>query len=37
MYVATFAIATGKDTVYFPFNHADIDLSLDKKLKLWDL
>ena len=35
-FVCGVAIATGKDTVYFPFNHADIDLSLDKKLKLWE-
>ena len=35
-FVCGVAIATGKDTVYFPFNHADTDLSLDKKLKLWE-
>ena len=31
------AIATGKDTVYFPLSHSDTNLSLDKKLKLWEI
>jgi len=36
-YVCGVAIATGKDTVYFPLSHSDTQLSLDKKLKLWEV
>jgi len=36
-FVCGVAIATGKDTVYFPLSHSDTDLSLDKKLKLWEV
>ena len=36
-FVCGVAIATGKDTVYFPLSHSDTNLSLDKKLKLWEV
>jgi len=36
-FVCGVAIATGKDTVYFPLSHSDTNLSLDKKLKLWEI
>ena len=36
-FVCGVAIATGKDTVYFPLSHSDTDLTLDKKLKLWEV
>ena len=36
-FVCGVAIATGKDTVYFPLSHSDTHLSLDKKLKLWEV
>ena len=36
-FVCGVAIATGKDTVYFPLSHSDTQLSLDKKLKLWEV
>ena len=35
-FVCGVAIATGKDTVYFPISHSDIDMSLDKKIKFWE-
>ena len=34
--IDTVAVATGRDTVYFPINHSDTNLSLDKKIKLWE-
>jgi len=35
-FVCGVAVATGRDTVYFPINHSDTNLSLDKKIKLWE-
>jgi DNA polymerase I-like protein with 3'-5' exonuclease and polymerase domains len=35
-FVCGVAIATGKDTVYFPISHSDVDMSLDKKIKFWE-
>ena len=35
-FVCGVAIATGKDTVYFPINHSDIHMPLDKKIKFWE-
>jgi DNA polymerase I-like protein with 3'-5' exonuclease and polymerase domains len=35
-FICGIAIATDNETVYFPLSHADTDLSLDKKLKLWE-
>ena len=36
-FICGVAVATGKDTAYFPFSHSDTDLSLDKKLKMWEV
>ena len=33
-FVCGVAIATGKDTVYFPLSHSDTHLTLDKKLNM---
>ena len=35
-FVCGVAVATGKDTVYFPISHSDVDMSLDKKIKFWE-
>ena len=35
-FVCGVAVATGRDTVYFPIDHSDTNLSLDKKIKLWE-
>ena len=35
-FICGIAVATGKDTAYFPISHSDTDLSLDKKLKMWE-
>ena len=35
-FVCGVAIATGKDTVYFPISHSDIHMPLDKKIKFWE-
>ena len=35
-FVCGVAVATGKDTVYFPISHSDIHMSLDKKIKFWE-
>ena len=35
-FICGIAVATDNETVYFPLSHADTDLSLDKKLKLWE-
>ena len=35
-FICGIAVATGKDTAYFPISHSDTDLSLDKKLKIWE-
>ena len=36
-FVCGVAIATGKDTVYFPISHSDIHVPLDKKIKFWEV
>ena len=36
-FICGVAVATGKDTTYFPISHSDTDLSLDKKLKMWEV
>ena len=36
-FICGIAIATDKDTVYFPLRHSDTDLSLDKQLKIWEV
>ena len=36
-FICGIAVATGKDTSYFPISHSDTDLSLDKKLKMWEV
>ena len=36
-FICGIAVATGKDTAYFPISHSDTDLSLDKKLKMWEV
>jgi len=35
-FICGVAVATDKETTYFPISHADTDLSLDKKLKIWE-
>jgi len=35
-FICGIAVATEKETAYFPLSHADTDLSLDKKLKIWE-
>jgi len=34
-FVCGIAVATGKDTTYFPLHHADTELTMGKKLKIW--
>ena len=34
-FICGIAIATGKDTCYFPLHHADTELTMGKKLKIW--
>jgi len=36
-FVCGVAVATKKDTAYFPISHSDTDLSMDKKIKLWEV
>ena len=35
-FICGIAVATDNETAYFPLSHADTDLSLDKKLKIWE-
>jgi len=35
-FICGIAVATEKEIAYFPLSHADTDLSLDKKLKIWE-
>ena len=35
-FICGIAVATDKEIAYFPLSHADTDLSLDKKLKIWE-
>ena len=34
-FICGIAIATGKDTSYFPLHHSDTELTMGKKLKIW--
>jgi len=34
-FVCGIAVATGKDTAYFPLHHSDTELTMGKKLKIW--
>ena len=35
-FITGVAVATGKDTVYFPLHHSDVDKSDDEKKEFWD-
>ena len=35
-FVCGVAVATDKEIAYFPLSHADTELTLDKKLKIWE-
>ena len=34
-FICGIAVATGKDTSYFPLHHSDTELTMGKKLKIW--
>ena len=34
-FICGIAVATGKDTAYFPLHHSDTELTMGKKLKIW--
>ena len=36
-FICGIAVATGKDTSYFPLHHSDTELTMGKKLKIWKI
>ena len=36
-FICGVAVATANETAYFPMSHSDTDLTLDKKLKMWEV